>query len=315
MSEEHGNEKGSSRHLPTMVLGAVVAAIFLLTIFTFQVNTTEHAVVTTFGKISGTRGPGLHFRWPYPVQQITRYDNRNRCFDGTVGKLEETYTADGKSVVVGTYIVYRISNPEVVLQRLGTEIKAEERLTSLVRTVKSAVIGKYSFKELVNTDPSMLKLDAIEKQILAGVADQAKGEYGIEVRGVGIKFLGIPEKISEKVFDRMISERNVLAENYRSEGKKVAKKIRDEADNRRREMLASAEAEARRTRAEGDAKAASFYSVFKEEPDLAEFLRKLESLRKIMPEKTTLILNTEDYPPFDILNKKNVPNTTEKGSK
>lgn len=298
---------GKARHMPTVVLGLIVAIIFLLTIFSFQVNETEYAVVTTFGEIVGTRGPGLHFRLPYPIQQITRYDKRNRCFDGTVGKIEETYTADGKSVIIGTYVVYRIFDPELILKRFGTEEKVEDRLTSLIRTEKNAVIGKYAFKELVNTDTSKLKLDMLEKDILDGIAAQAKDEYGVEIKSLGVKFLGIPEKISEKVFDRMISERNVLAENYRSEGKKIAKKIKDEADNRRKQMLADAEAEARSIRAEGDAKAASFYSVFKEEPELAEFLRKLESLRKIMPEKTTLILNTEDYPPFDILDPENTP--------
>ncbi len=305
------DKKMNQKHLPTIFLGVIVAIIFLLTIFSFQVDSTDHAVLTRFGAIIGTRGPGLHFKLPYPIHEVTRYDNRTRCFDGTTGKIEETYTADGKSVVVGIYVAYKIINPELVLKRLGTEAKAEERLTSLLRTEKNAVIGKYAFKELVNTDNTVLKLDLIEKQILENVANQSKNDYGIEVKSVGIKFLGIPEKISEKVFERMIAERNVLAERYRSDGKKIAKKIKDEADNRRKQMLADAEAEARKIRADGDAKAASFYSVFKEEPDLAEFLRKLESLRKIMPEKTTLILNTEDYPPFDILNKKNAP-TSEK---
>lgn len=296
------------RHTPTIILGVVVAIIFLLTIFTFQVNTTEYAVVTTFGKITSTNlPPGLHFRLPYPIQQVTKYDNRYRCFDGTIGKIEETYTADGKSVVIGTYVIYKIADPALVLKRFGREEKVEERLTSRLRTEKNAVIGKYSFKELVNTDEKLIKLNEIEKEIFEGIVGQAKTEYGIEIKSVGIKFLGIPEKISEKVFERMTSERNVLAENYRSEGKKIAKKIKDEADNKRKQMLADAEAEARNIRAEGDAKAAAFYSVFKEEPKLAEFLRKLESLRKIAPEKTTLILNTKDYPPFDILATENTP--------
>ena len=302
------NISQKSRHLPTIILGIVVAVIFLLTIFTFQVDTTEHVVVTTFGKITSEKlAPGLHFRLPYPIQQIIRYDNRFRCFDGSVGKIEETYTADGKSVVIGTYVIYRITEPAVVLKRFGTDEKVEERLTSRLRTEKNAVIGKYSFKEPINTDEKILKLSQIEDEILKGIAAQAKNEYGIEIKNVGIKFLGIPEKISEKVFERMTAERNVLAENYRSEGKKIAKQIKDEADNKRKQMLADAEAEARNIRAEGDAKAATFYSVFKEEPKLAEFLRKLESLRKVAPEKTTLILNTKDYPPFDILNPENTP--------
>ena len=76
--------------------------------------------------------------------------------------------------------------------------------------------------------------------------------------------------------------------------------MRNQADNDRKLKLAKAEAEAKQIKAEGDAKAATFYAVFKEEPELAAFLRKLESMRKILPSKTTLILNT-NYAPFDLL--------------
>jgi membrane protease subunit HflC len=301
MNEENIEQKTGKRW-PSVLLGLVIAAVFLITIFSFQVNTTEYAVVTTFGKITSTKSPGLHFRLPYPIQKIIRYDNRYRSFEGLAGKLEEASTSDGKSVIIGIFVIYKIINPELVLTKFVTELELEKLLTSRMRTDKNAIIGKYEFRELVNTDPAKLKLAEIESHILKTLAPQAKNEYGVEIKTIGIKFLGVPEKNSEKIFERMIAERNVLAETYRSDGKKIAKKIRDEADSQRQKMLADAEAEARKIKAEGDAKAAEFYSIFKEEPELAEFLRKLESLRKILPEKTTLILDTKDYPPFDILN-------------
>jgi membrane protease subunit HflC len=98
----------------------------------------------------------------------------------------------------------------------------------------------------------------------------------------------------------MKAERNVVAEQYRADGKREAQTIRNQADNDRKMKLANAEAQAKQIKAEGDAKAASYYAVFKEDPDLAAFLRKLESMRKILPSKTTLILNT-NYAPFDLL--------------
>ena len=76
--------------------------------------------------------------------------------------------------------------------------------------------------------------------------------------------------------------------------------MKNQADNTRKLKLAEAEAQAKQIKAEGDAKAASYYAVFREEPELAAFLRKLESMRKILPNKTTLILNT-NYAPFDLL--------------
>ena len=84
------------KHWPTMLLGLVVAAILLVAVFSYQLNQTESAVVTTFGRPTEVTEPGLHFRWPFPFQRIYRFDHRIRCFEGGAGKLEETMTADGQ---------------------------------------------------------------------------------------------------------------------------------------------------------------------------------------------------------------------------
>ena len=97
----------------TILLGLIVAAVFLMAIFTYQVQENERALVITVGKISGERGPGLHLRWPLPIQEIVKYDIRQRCFDGTVGNLEETMTADEKNVIVGIYTIYSIKEPGI----------------------------------------------------------------------------------------------------------------------------------------------------------------------------------------------------------
>jgi len=85
-------------------------AIFGTAIFSYQVNETERAVVLTFNKITGEKGPGLHFRWPLPIQKIVKYDIRLRCYDGNIGKLEEIRTADGKNITAGIYPTHHGSN-------------------------------------------------------------------------------------------------------------------------------------------------------------------------------------------------------------
>ncbi len=288
------------KHWPTLLLGLIVSIVFLLAIFTFQVKSTETVVVTTFGKISGVKDAGLHFCWPYPVQQIHRFDNRYHCFDGSTGKIEETNTADGQPIIAEIFVVYKVADPEKLFRSLGGIPQAEDKINSQMRTVKTGVLGKYKFDELVSTDPSKMKLDAIEQEMKKSIAPIVLGQYGISVEYVGIKALGLPEKNTENVFNRMKAERNVVAEQYRADGKREAQTMRNQADNDRKLKLAKAEAEAKQIKAEGDAKAATFYAVFKEEPELAAFLRKLESMRKILPSKTTLILNT-NYAPFDLL--------------
>ncbi len=303
MSEhKHEIEKtGAVSHIPSLFLGLLVLTIFLAAIFCYQVDSTETAVLTTFGKISGIKEAGLHFKWPYPIQKVIKFDNRLRCFAGSSGKIEETYTADAKNLIISTYCLYKIERPDVLYKNVGTFISAEDRLNSLVRSVRNAIVGKYKFDEFINTDPKKMKISEIEKEILAGVKDSALKDYGIAVEEIGFKQVAVPEKTSEKVFERMKEERAIVAQHYRSQGENISKQIINEADNKKKLKIADAEAEAKRIRAEGDAKAASYYSVFKQDPALADFLRKLDSLRKIMPKKTTLILNTR-YPPFDLLN-------------
>lgn len=287
------------KHWPTMLLGVVVAVILLIAVFSYQLNQTESAVVTTFGSPAAVTDPGLHFRWPFPFQKIYKFDHRIRCFEGGSGKIEETMTADGQNILVGIFINYRISAVEKFFRTLEDMTKAEGRLNSLMRSAKNATFGQYKFSQVINTKPELMKLNEIQDRIKAAL-EKDTAEYGIEIVSVGINTINVPERITDKVFDRMIEDRKLVADRYLAEGTVRASEIRNDADQKKAVMLAKAEAEAREIRAQGDAEAATFYAVFRENPELAEFLRKLDSLRLIMRNQTTLVLDT-NVAPFDLL--------------
>ena len=176
------SKKGAWTIISVGILGLVVVAVFGTAIFSYQVQSTEKAVVLTFGKISGVQGPGLHFRWPLPVQKIIKYDIRRRCFDGNIGKLEETTTADGKNITVSIYTVYKLDNLERFQSAGGNIVSAEELLGSLMRTAKLAVVGRFSFDQLVNSDPKKIKIPQMEKEMLAEIAPKMKEQYGMKNR-------------------------------------------------------------------------------------------------------------------------------------
>ena len=287
------------KHWPTMLLGVVVAVILLIAVFSYQLNQTESAVVTTFGSPAAVTDPGLHFRWPFPFQKMYKFDHRIRCFEGGSGKIEETMTADGQNILVGIFINYRISAVEKFFRTLEDMTKAEERLNSLMRSAKNATFGQYKFSQVINTKPELMKLNEIQDRIKAAL-EKDTAEYGIEIVSVGINTINVPERITDKVFARMIEDRKLVADRYLAEGTVRASEIRNDADQKKAVMLAKAEAEAREIRAQGDAEAATFYAVFRENPELAEFLRKLDSLRLIMRNQTTLVLDT-NVAPFDLL--------------
>ena len=288
-------------NVPIMLLGFAVAAIFLIAIFSYQVSTTEQAVVITLGKIdANVRQPGLHFRWPYPIQKVMRYDTRLRCFDGNIGKLEETPTSDGKNLTVSVYTVFRIQDLIKFQSAGGSITTAEDQLGVLMRSAKGAIIGKYRFDQLVNSDPKKIMIPVMEKEMLEMIAPTAYDQYGLEVISVNVRTIGVPDEPAKAITERMISERKTEAEKYKSQGEVMAKEIMTKADNERMNILTQAEAQAKKTRAEGDSEAAKYYAVFQQNPELAIFLRKLESMKRLMGTRTTLILDT-NYAPFDIL--------------
>lgn len=284
----------------TLIIAALVLALFGSILFLFQVRVTEAAVVTTFGRPTrAITEPGLYVRWPWPANRVYKLDNRHQIFER---KLEQTTTSDGRSVLVSVFIGWKIAQPGLFLERFaqGDRVRAEQALEGVVRDAKNGVIGRHSFGDLVSTNKSRLKLRQAEQEMLGVIQPKALQNYGIQVSFLGVKQLGLPEGITGKVFERMRSERQRLVKQLQSEGEAEAIKIRASADRQRQEALAKAESEATVIRGQAEAEAARHYAVFQQEPELATFLIELNSLAGALKERSTLVLDPQT-PPFNLL--------------
>lgn len=286
------------RQLPTILAALVILVILVLYMVTYQVRTTEVAVLKTFGKagpedvIMG--GARFGFKWPPPIQQIVKFDNRVHIFDDT---FEETLTRDQKNIIVTAFIGWKIADPLLFLQRVKTTANAEELIKSKIRNYKTQIIGKYDFANFVSTDPEDLKFREIEQEILQRVREDARSEYGIDVVTLGIKRLGLPEKTTEKVFDRMRKTRQKLAQEYRSSGEAEAARIEAEAEADKQTILAFARAQATAIRSEGEKLALEYYRRYRGHEDFALYLRILDFFRETLDQNTTIFL---DSAPFDM---------------
>lgn len=287
------------KHWATISLGVVVAAVLFVTVFSFQVEENQSAVINTMGHPSlVTPGKFLNFRWPYPFQDLTKYDHRVRTFSGRGGKIEETQTADKQNIVVGIFVNYRISDALAFYLALGTVQRAEQELDSWMRNAKLITFGHYPLRDIINADGRTV-YPKIQSEMQKEIAEKAS-KYGISIDYVGVNVLNVPSSISEDVFKRMIADRKEAAQRSISEGELEARNIKTRANKERDILVADAEAEARKIRAQGDAEAAKYYSVFRRNPELAAFLRKLDSLSRILKNRTTLITDTSVVP-FDTL--------------
>lgn len=286
------------RNITLIVFGLIIAALFALLQLVFIVRQGDVAVVTQLGRpVRSVTEPGLYGRWPWPIQRVHNFDNRLRSLEGT---FEETMTSDGRNVLVSVYAGWRIADAVKFLERVGSTDRAEQNLDGVIRTAKNEGVGQLKFGDLVNIDPAQLKYDALEKRLLETARAPALDRYGIELAFVGVRRVGLPESVTQSVFEHMRAERQGLINLYKGEGEGEALKIRAQADSERDQLLSKAEADARRLRAQGDAAAAQHYQVFAQDPDLAVFLRKLEVMQETLKEKSTVVLST-DTEPYDLL--------------
>ncbi|MEO6184354.1 MAG: protease modulator HflC [Verrucomicrobiota bacterium] len=302
-----------NRNYLTLTIGILLVVIFGSLLFTFQVRHTEVALVTTFGKPTRDYNtdpdrpePGLKAKWPWPIQKVLKFDKRIQNFEAD--KFSETQTRDGKNILVTVYAGWTITDPKLFRERFSGEIpRAEQHLEKLINNAKNNVVGQHPFSDFISTNPEELKFARIEGEIRDSLKDNA-AQYGIHINFLGIKKLGLPENITQKVFDRMKAERMRVVDGIKAQGEAEASKIMTAADRDRAEILSKAKATAIEIRGKAEAEAQKSYEIFEKNPALAILLMKNDALKLSLQERSTLILN-QSTPPLDLLS---VPQTEPK---
>ena len=289
------------KNLITVVIAAVLVVIFALLLFTFQVRQSEVAVLTTFGKPAAKNidQPNLYFKWPWPIQQVYRFDQRVQIFEDD---FRENYTADNITLLTSVYVGWRISDAKEFFPKFagGSVAAAQSQLKQMLASARSAVIGSNNLSAFVNADPTQLKLAAIENEIKGRVQHElAQHDYGISIEFLGIKKLGLPESVTQTVFDRMKSERQKLISEAQFKGEAEATKIKSAAERQAADVIANAQAAATQIEGAGVAEAAKTLSVFQQNPELAVFQLQLKALEDSLNQKSTLIFD-ERTPPFSL---------------
>ncbi|HTS18553.1 MAG TPA: protease modulator HflC [Verrucomicrobiae bacterium] len=281
------------------LIGALVGALLLFVMLTFQVRQNERIVLTRFGRpVRVLVEPGLYGKWPWPIETVNRFDARLDFYDA---RISEALTRDKRNVIIPVYVAWRIDDPLKFLQSLGSADNARSKLDGLVTSARNTVLGGYNFSQLVSTNRDEVKIPEIEHTITDLVAQQAKQSFGVAVEQVGIKRLTLPEANTQFVFERMRAERAQFAAQYRAEGQQQADEVRAKTDADKVVILADASKYSEETRGKAEAEAAHIYTAAHEkDPSLYKFLRELDALKQITATNTTVVLDTTT-PPFDLL--------------
>jgi len=292
--------KGSMLALVWRVLlaAAVVGLIFAYSMY-FQVSEGYKAVVTRFGDPVRSLGqPGLAWKWPWPVERVHQIDVRRRVYNTP---YTATLTRDQKNVILLTYAVWRVEDPLLFLQSLGTAEAAEQKLDGMVAASKNFHLGRYDLSALVSTTPGAIQTEAIEQAILADVGQSALAKFGIAVEQVGIKRIAYPEENIATVLQQMRAERRAEAGKLRAEGEREAQQVRDDVLVKCEEIRRQGREESGKIQGQAEKEAAEIYArAHRLDPEFYRFWRSLQAMKKTLGSKTTVILRT-DQGFFDVL--------------
>jgi membrane protease subunit HflC len=271
------------KNLSRLLVG-LLTLLILLSLSTFTVDQREHAVVFRLGEIVSVKAePGLYFKVPL-VENVRFFEKRILTYDST--QPDRFITSEKKSVLVDSYIKWRISDPaKYYVSVNGDERQAERRLTQTVNDGLRAEFGKRTIQEVVSGERSEIM------NIIKERADSDSRQIGIEIIDVRIRRVDLPNEVSESVYQRMNAERKAVANELRSQGFAESEKIRADAEKQRDIIITNAYREAQMIKGQGDAKASRIYAdTFSKNPEFYDFYRSLEAYRNSFDGKDDIMV-------------------------
>ena len=264
-----------------------ILAVLLFSAYSaaFMVNQTQQALVLQFGEPKRTiQEPGLKFKLPF-IQEAVYYERR--VLSLIPQDAEEVILADQKRLQVDAYARYRIEDPLLFFQTVRNEIGARARLESIIDSSVRRVLGRETLASILTGERESIN-GSIRDEV-----NQSVASLGIQIIDVRLRRADYPEATSQNIFNRMKSEREREAKEFRSTGEEEAQKIRADAEKTRTVIVAEAKRQAQEVRGEGDSNAIRIYAEsFGRDPEFFSFYRSMEAYRKSIGESgTSMVLS------------------------
>jgi membrane protease subunit HflC len=258
------------------LFGGAIAALVLIALIIaygtmFTVYQTRQALVVRLGEpVRVVTEPGLHFKAPL-IDSVIAIDKRILDLENPA---QEVIASDQKRLVVDAFARYKITKPLQFYQTVGTIEGATSRLSTLLNSALRRVLGEATLMDAVSNK---------REQLMAKVQDQLENEakaFGVQIVDVRIRRADLPEQNSQAVYQRMQTERQREAAEFRAQGSQKAQAIRAKADRDVTVILADANSEGERVRGEGDAERNRIYAeAYSRDPDFFSFYRSMQAYK------------------------------------
>ena len=277
----------------------------------YIVTESEQVVITQFGKPVGDpiTSPGLKIKKPF-LETANYFDKRFLAWDG---EPKQVSTRDKRFININTYARWRISDPLQYAKRLFDESKALTRLGSVLEGATQNAIANHDLIELVrssnreylannvdneqqsNKDKAIIKSgrDELTKEILE-LAKESTSDLGIEILDFQFKRINYVPEVRKKVYERMISERKRIAEEFRSQGAGESARISGQKDRDLKEITSDAYRRSQEIKGKADAEAANIYAAaYNKDASFYRFMRTMEIYKEALDKETVLVLSTD----------------------
>ena len=292
------------------ILAVALVALFLLQASMYTVAENEQVLITQFGRIAGSeQTPGLHWKSPF-VQDVHTFDKRWLEWAGDPNQIP---TRDKKYIWVEVFARWRIADATKFYKRLRDEQSAQSRLDDIIDGEVRNVVANHDLIDIVRSSGRELEqgdegdkneeekgtfVPTIGREQIAALvlskSAQVMPDYGIELADIKIMRVSYVESVQQKVFQRMISERQRIAQRYRSEGKGRSAEIEGRVERELSRIRSEAYRKAEEVRGKADAEAAVIYAeAYNRDPELYGFLKSLETYRSLIDEDTEIVLSTD----------------------
>ena len=288
------------------------AALLLLLSSAYVVQEPEQVIITQFGKPVGRpiSTPGLKFKTPL-IQKVHRFEKRFLEWDGDPNQLP---TRDKRFIWVNTYARWRITDPLLFFQRLHNERGAQTRLDDILDGETRNAIAKYDLVQLVRTSNRAAVLTETQASDESALTEIAQGrndirleilanarartaDLGLEILDIEFKRINYVDEVQRKVYERMIAERERVAERFRSEGQGEASRIKGEKDRELLRISSEAYKRAQEIKGAADAQATAVYAAaYNRSADTRsfyEFLKTMQAYATTMDSTSSLVLSTD----------------------
>lgn len=305
-----------------ITLLALAVAIIIFASSAYTVDQTEQVFITEFGKPVGDainadpekNEAGLHFKKPF-IQQVNRIEKRVLEWDGPATEMP---TRDKLYITVDNFARWRISDPKTYFEKLRDETSALSRLDDIIGSETRKVIGAHDLIEVIRSEkdrkperdealaaansnlgtlpPIEYGRSVLNEQILKAAQPKVRS-WGIELIDTRFKRINYKSGVIEKIYARMASERQQIAERFRSEGAGEAAKIIGRKERDLLSIESGAYRKEQEVKGKADAEATGIYaSAYSSSPtaaDFYQFVKTLETYQKTLGKDSTVILTSD----------------------